>query len=212
MGRKTKIEAVCDECAKLIQQGGTRKTGCLPCRNARRNALCAKARAEKGLLPWGTATAVYREKQRQDQKRKAAEARAAKGLPPYGSGLRSPYCTICGDEKECPTSGYCNTCKSDRAAELRAERKRLNPNFATEEKAKREQRKLKDRMYTFKVQAHRYVAKAIRLGVLKEQPCEICGNFDVDAHHDDYTKPLEVRWLCRSCHRKHHEQRLNEET
>jgi hypothetical protein len=39
---------------------------------------------------------------------------------------------------------------------------------------------------------------------LKRQPCEVCGIIDADAHHDDYAKPTEVRWLCRSHHRKHH--------
>lgn len=37
------------------------------------------------------------------------------------------------------------------------------------------------------------------------QPCEVCGTRkQIDAHHDDYSKPLDVRWLCRSHHRQHH--------
>lgn len=38
-----------------------------------------------------------------------------------------------------------------------------------------------------------------------KQPCEVCGAEKSEAHHDDYTKPLSVRWLCRSHHRLHHE-------
>lgn len=46
---------------------------------------------------------------------------------------------------------------------------------------------------------------AIVKGKIVRQPCEICGNPETDAHHDDYNKPLEVRWLCRSCHKKWHD-------
>jgi hypothetical protein len=35
--------------------------------------------------------------------------------------------------------------------------------------------------------------------------CKYCGSSrNVDAHHEDYDKPLEVTWLCRSCHAKLH--------
>jgi hypothetical protein len=54
--------------------------------------------------------------------------------------------------------------------------------------------------------AHKKVAKALKRGLIKVTPCEDCG-YDgprLVAHHDDYTKPLEVHWLCQSCHRKWH--------
>jgi ribosomal protein S27AE len=46
--------------------------------------------------------------------------------------------------------------------------------------------------------------KAIKEGGLVRQPCEVCGAERVDAHHDDYARPLDIRWLCRSHHRQHH--------
>lgn len=58
--------------------------------------------------------------------------------------------------------------------------------------------------HPLKYLAHRYVANALSLGVLKKQPCEVCGNPKVDAHHDDYAKPMVVRWLCRAHHNEHH--------
>ena len=52
--------------------------------------------------------------------------------------------------------------------------------------------------------AHRAVARAVRAGTLSARPCETCGNDKSVAHHDDYDKPLDVRWLCPPCHRQHH--------
>jgi len=53
---------------------------------------------------------------------------------------------------------------------------------------------------------------AVRKGVIIPEPCEICGAFGqmrdgknkVQAHHDDYNKPLEIRWLCQKCHHEWH--------
>ena len=55
-----------------------------------------------------------------------------------------------------------------------------------------------------KLQSHWKVKQAIKTGALVRAPCEVCGELKVDAHHDDYTKPLEVRWLCRDHHKELH--------
>jgi hypothetical protein len=58
--------------------------------------------------------------------------------------------------------------------------------------------------YPEKRAAHVATGNAIRSGKLVKGPCEVCGSLVVDAHHDDYSKPLEVRWLCRVHHLIHH--------
>jgi len=36
------------------------------------------------------------------------------------------------------------------------------------------------------------------------RPCTVCGAMKSEAHHEDYSKPLEVTWLCRTCHKAEH--------
>ncbi|MBW1931449.1 MAG: hypothetical protein JRI56_00180 [Deltaproteobacteria bacterium] len=59
-----------------------------------------------------------------------------------------------------------------------------------------------------KVRAHNAVNCAIQAEELKPSVfCEECGlPAETQAHHEDYNKPLEVDWLCRSCHRQRHKQ------
>lgn len=59
--------------------------------------------------------------------------------------------------------------------------------------------------YPWKVRAKTAVSDAIRKGVLvRPDNCEECGNTKPEAHHDDYNKQLDVRWLCRLCHKAWH--------
>ncbi len=49
----------------------------------------------------------------------------------------------------------------------------------------------------------RYSLKAGKL--IKPKECEKCEKERrLLAHHDDYNFPLRIRWLCYSCHQKHH--------
>ncbi len=55
-----------------------------------------------------------------------------------------------------------------------------------------------------KYSAQTAVGNAVRDGRLKKMPCDICGDLKVHAHHDDYSKPLDVRWLCPLHHARYH--------
>ncbi len=47
---------------------------------------------------------------------------------------------------------------------------------------------------------------ALRMGwMTKANFCTICGSDqEIEGHHEDYSKPLDVVWVCRNCHLKHH--------
>ena len=55
-----------------------------------------------------------------------------------------------------------------------------------------------------------YYEHLIRSGKLVRQPCEVCGGpaAESHAHHPDYSRPDDIRWLCGTCHRALHSGKL----
>lgn len=67
-----------------------------------------------------------------------------------------------------------------------------------------------DRAHPKERWAQRALHSALRAGLIERGPCEVCAVVHgddgalVDGHHDDYDKPMVVRWLCRLHHRQWH--------
>lgn len=57
-----------------------------------------------------------------------------------------------------------------------------------------------------KGRAHNIVSNAIKKGILvRPENCSQCfQNVFCEAHHPDYDEPLNVIWLCRTCHKSNH--------
>ena len=53
-----------------------------------------------------------------------------------------------------------------------------------------------------KINAHAKVNRAVKSGkLIRGEFCEICNKkCKTEGHHEDYSKPLSVNWLCRGCH------------
>ena len=63
----------------------------------------------------------------------------------------------------------------------------------------------RSRSYRYQQQrANAAVNSAIARGKLIRRPCEQCGVKKTQAHHNDYRKPLVVRWLCALHHARWH--------
>ncbi len=72
-------------------------------------------------------------------------------------------------------------------------------------------KKLQKERYPERVQARDLLKKAIERGEVIRKPCEhvsedgsLCGYVSSHGHHEDYSKPLDVIWLCRKHHRERH--------
>lgn len=108
--------------------------------------------------------------------------------------------------------GYSNKCKACERLSNREKRVR-NPNtfkskdekYYKAHKAKISVKKLNwYHNNKHKVLAHEKVKRALFKGELERKSCEQCGERKSQAHHPDYSKPLDVVWLCSRCHMREH--------
>ena len=73
-------------------------------------------------------------------------------------------------------------------------------NAESERKRSAEKRKKEPVKY----RARSLLNNAVALRKVYRKPCEVCGEIKSEGHHEDYSKPLEVKWLCPSHHRLVH--------
>ena len=52
--------------------------------------------------------------------------------------------------------------------------------------------------------ANRMIRKLINIGIISKASCVVCGDLNSKGHHPDYSKPLEVIWLCQKHHSEIH--------
>ena len=98
---------------------------------------------------------------------------------------------ICGKCGGTPVTGnyYCRSCH---AGNMRTRRQEGREPAKTPEQKKR-------------ANARSLAFIRIVRGHLTPLPCKHCGGTtNIQIHHKDYDKPLEVEWICRSCHMDHH--------
>ena len=114
-------------------------------------------------------------------------------------------CIKCGSVKKlrrdrCSATGISASCLKCSAVRMRQKR-REDPAW---NRAKNERWKTKNRE---KYLAHKTVENAIRAGKITKQPCQRCGATNlIHAHHDDYTRKLDVMWLCPIHHVERHKE------
>lgn len=94
------------------------------------------------------------------------------------------------------SSCYCKGC----LRKISAERQRGRNKYA-DRKVKLDRYRLK---YPEKLRARALVGIAKKKGLLKQLPCIKCNDPNSQAHHHDYSKPLEIEWLCLKCHTQEH--------
>ena len=127
-------------------------------------------------------------------------------------------CLYCGQEfpKKRNRSGYCsalclnraNASKGGKAVHRKYDYSgKNNPNWkgGISKEAYRYKKIQVDR-FPERIRAREKVSKAKISGQIRAPPaCEMCKReTKLHAHHEDYKRPLNVIWLCRSCHRKTH--------
>jgi hypothetical protein len=115
--------------------------------------------------------------------------------------------------------GHLNKCKecAKKDSDENFKRKLLDPHWQIKERER--QRKKEDRIrkdglvksYPKKIMTtaekksiYGEYTYALKSGKVKPMPCQVCGKEKTQGHHEDYSKPLDVVWLCTRHHADRH--------
>lgn len=112
--------------------------------------------------------------------------------------------------------GHLNKCKecNKKDSDENFKRKMLDPHWQVKERERQRKKEEKrrqlglvkqyPRLKHIKPDANTKLSNAIRDGRVIPKPCEVCGKEKAEGHHEDYSKPLDVVWLCSRHHADRH--------
>ncbi len=96
-------------------------------------------------------------------------------------------CPVCQEKYDRGRgNGYCQDCHNEYMRNWRPKYSQLTP----------EQQ--------LRANCRSYANVYKRRGLLQQEACQCCGDPNSEMHHKDYSKPLDVDWLCRQCHLNEH--------
>jgi len=117
-------------------------------------------------------------------------------------------CKHCGKNERIKKSSRCRECYRIYTQKLRDNnreelREKSRDYFLNNKEKFSKSSKAWSRRNAEKNKAHCKVYRAIKSGELLKESC-FCGEVEVEAHHEDYSKPLDVIWLCNPHHKQRH--------
>jgi len=136
--------------------------------------------------------------------------------------IKTKTCFKCNEEKPLDefychsgmTDGHLNKCKECTKRDVAENREKNHARICEYDRQRARTSKRKEnnihsqrkrrRAHPEKQRAYNAVRRAIDKGKLtRTSVCEICGASEckIEAHHSDYSRPLDVQWLCFRCHR-----------
>ena len=115
---------------------------------------------------------------------------------------------LLGKCKDCTKSDSTKRRWSNLESVREYDRNRPNKNERVTKGLVRQRKARRTRRGKAKLKAYSAVSRAIAKGRLVREPCAICRASNTEAHHHDYTRPLDVVWLCPVHHRQLHAGRV----
>jgi len=135
---------------------------------------------------------------------------------------KQKYCSECAEKQRKEYRTKYNKSEEGKKVYQKAQRKWRKENIAlvreitrkSQAKYRKTEKGLKYKAYHRALYRKRYPLKynipylvhmAVKKGIITKDPCKVCKTTkDVQAHHYDYSKPLDVIWLCRKHHNELH--------
>lgn len=212
----------CNICGDKKEEIDAKQAYCKPCRRIKRKEANAKRREAEGLLPrthdktgerslWCPDCKELKNNPGQAYCKPCRNKRGREWALKTGRVVsnNTGLCP-CGAPRAENQPRFCAPCKALDSRKYRFIKGRTDKDRATKKawndanKQKVKDRMATDKEFAKKVRTRSETNRHIKNGLLVRQNCEVCGAEKAQAHHDDYDKPMDVRWLCDKHHKEHH--------